>query len=309
MGFSSATYGTLTVFRQNSLTLDGVIAYDPMGASYAFSPIGFAGIACGVGNTEVCRFSNSVKYRVNIGQARVAALWQFGGYEQNNPSQGAYQVQVGGDVPNLANGTLSFDAIYSYVRDAVALSLGPGSNDANGTPIPPFLPQNLTATISDNSSIMLLAKYTNGPLKLYAGYERIQFTGAQRSGHSPSPISAEIFMCDGCAAFNSTDINNTAFGVNGLGNKILQVMWAGGRFASHRKPRCDGRLLPLYPELVFRHRRRQGRALPTIALPMCRHVRRGLRRYRLAVCAEVGPLFRYHVHPSERRIGERPSSA
>ena len=141
VGFSSATYGTLTVFRQNSLTLDGVIAYDPMGASYAFSPIGFAGIACGVGNTEVCRFSNSVKYRLNIGQARVAALWQFGGYEQNNPSQGAYQFQVGGDVPNLANGTLSLDAIYSNVRNAVSLSLGPGSNDPNGTPIPPFLPR------------------------------------------------------------------------------------------------------------------------------------------------------------------------
>ena len=230
VGFSSATYGTLTVFRQNSLTLDGVIAYDPMGASYAFSPIGFAGIACGVGNTEVCRFSNSVKYRVNIGQARVAALWQVGGYAQNNPSQGAYQVQVGGDVPNLANGTLSFDAIYSYVRDAVALSLGPGSNDANGAPIPPFLPQNLTATISDNSSIMLLARYTNGPLKLYAGYERIRFTKPSDPVTAFSNIGGD-FMCDGCVAFNGTDINNTAFGVNGLGDKLLQVMWVGGRFA------------------------------------------------------------------------------
>ena len=230
VGFSSATYGTLTVFRQNSLTLDGVIAYDPMGASYAFSPIGFAGIACGVGNTEVCRFSNSVKYRLNIGQARVAALWQFGGYEQNNPSQGAYQFQVGGDVPNLANGTLSFDAIYSNVRNAVSLSLGPGSNDPNGTPIPPFLPQNLTATISDNSSVMLLARYTNGPLKLYAGYEWIQFTKPSDPVTAFTNIGGD-FMCDGCVAFNGTDINNAAFGVNGLGNKVLQVMWVGGRFA------------------------------------------------------------------------------
>jgi predicted porin len=39
-GVSSPTYGTLTVFRQNSLTLDAVFAYDPLGASYAFSPIG-----------------------------------------------------------------------------------------------------------------------------------------------------------------------------------------------------------------------------------------------------------------------------
>ena len=77
----SSPYGTLTVFRQNSLTLDAVFAYDPMGASYAFSPIGWQGITCGVGDTEDCRFSTSVKYRVDIGQFRVAALWQFGGYE------------------------------------------------------------------------------------------------------------------------------------------------------------------------------------------------------------------------------------
>ena len=36
-GFSSPTYGTLTLGRQNSLELDGVNAYDPMGTSYAFS--------------------------------------------------------------------------------------------------------------------------------------------------------------------------------------------------------------------------------------------------------------------------------
>src|SRR6202140_4356419 len=34
----SSPYGTVTVFRQNSLTLDAIFAYDPMGASYAFSP-------------------------------------------------------------------------------------------------------------------------------------------------------------------------------------------------------------------------------------------------------------------------------
>jgi hypothetical protein len=53
----------------------------------------------------------------------VAALWQFGGYGQNNASDGAYQAQVGADIHNLANGVLSVDAIYSYVRDAVSASL------------------------------------------------------------------------------------------------------------------------------------------------------------------------------------------
>src|SRR6202007_692743 len=122
-GVSSPTYGTLTFFRQNALTLDGVFAHDPMGASYAFSPLGWQGITCGFGDTETCRFTPSVKYRVDIGPFRAAALWQFGGYAQNNPSNGAYQFQLGGDISNLANGVLSLDAIYSHSRDAVGVTL------------------------------------------------------------------------------------------------------------------------------------------------------------------------------------------
>ena len=143
IGVSSPTYGALTIFRQNSLTLDAVYAYDPFSASYAFSPIGFQGIACGGGNTENCRNSTSLKYRVDVGYVRAAVLWQFGGYAQNNASNGAYQFQVGADIPTWDKGVLSLDAIYSYVRDSVSLSLAPGSINANGMPTPPFLPQTL----------------------------------------------------------------------------------------------------------------------------------------------------------------------
>jgi predicted porin len=230
VGISSPSYGTLTVFRQNALTMDGVIAYDPVGASYAFSPLGFSGITCGAGNTEDCRYSTSLKYRVNVGQFRGAALWQFGGYGQNNGSNGAYQIQAGGDIPNLANGTLSFDAIYSSVRDAVSLSLGPGSNNAAGMPIPPFLPQTLTATISDNSSVMLLARYTNGALKLYGGYEWIRYAAPSDPQTAFTDLAGDL-ICAGCAAINNTNISNRAYGFDDLGNKIFQVMWTGARYA------------------------------------------------------------------------------
>src|SRR5947209_17340675 len=116
--------------RQNSLTLDAVFDYDPFGASYAFSPIGFQGITCGGGNTENCRHSTSLKYRVSADRFRLAALWQFGGYSLNNASNGAYQFQAGADIP-WGGGTLSVDAIYSYVGDSVSVALAPGSNDAN----------------------------------------------------------------------------------------------------------------------------------------------------------------------------------
>jgi predicted porin len=229
IGVSSPTYGALTIFRQNSLTLDAVYAYDPFSASYAFSPIGFQGIACGGGNTENCRNSTSLKYRVDVGYVRAAVLWQFGGYAQNNASNGAYQFQVGADIPTWDKGVLSLDAIYSYVRDSVSLSLAPGSINANGMPTPPFLPQTLTATISDNTAMMLVAKYTAGPLKLYAGYEGIRYAPPSDPQTAFTSIAGS-FICQGCDAFNNTTINNTAFGVNGLGDKIFQVMWTGAKY-------------------------------------------------------------------------------
>jgi predicted porin len=134
LGVRSDTYGTLTVFRQNSLTLDGVLAYDPMGGSYAFSPIGFNGTTCGGGDTEDCRYSTALKYRVNVGPVRVGALWQFGGYQLNNGSNGAGQIQLGGDVKSLGPGTLSLDGIYSHVKDAVQLNLTSGATNAAGMP-------------------------------------------------------------------------------------------------------------------------------------------------------------------------------
>ena len=230
VGLSSPTYGTLTVFRQNSLTLDAVFDYDPFSASYAFSPIGYQGITCGGGNTENCRNTTSLKYRVSVGQFRGAALWQFGGYGDNNASNGAYQLGVGADIPNLGQGTLSVDAIYSYVRDSVSVSLAPGANNAFGMPIAPFLPQALTATISNNTAAMLVAKYTTGPLKLFAGYEHIRYAAPSDPQTAFTDVAGN-FVCAACTAFNNTNINNTAFGVGGLGNKILQVIWIGGKYA------------------------------------------------------------------------------
>src|ERR1700731_2420217 len=219
----SSPYGTLTVFRQNTLTLDAVFAYDPMSASYAFSQIGYQGITCGVGDTQDCRFSTSAKYRVDIGQFRVAALWQFGGYELNNAATGSYQLQVGGDITNLAGGTLSLDAIGSYVQNAVSVTLG-------GNTLPAVLPQFLTATLSDNSSVMLVGKYSNGPLKLFAGYEFIRYAPPSNRfapGTGFSDIAGD-FVCAACTAINGTNISNTAFDA---GDKLFHVFWTGAKYA------------------------------------------------------------------------------
>ena len=87
----------------------------------------------------------------------------------------------------------------------MSLALGPGSNDANGVPIPPFLPQALTATISDNYAVLLLAKYSSQRLKLYAGYERITYMAPSDPQTDFTDIAGN-FLCEGCVVFNNTDI-------------------------------------------------------------------------------------------------------
>ena len=213
-GVSSPTFGTLTVFRQNALTLDGAVAYDPMSGSYAFSVIGFSGLTGGVGDTEDARYSTSVKYRVNVGQFRAAALWQFGGYDLNNASTGAYQAQIGGDIDGGNYGKLSLDAIFSYIQNAVSTaSLSAAQNL--------LYPNTLAATISDDSSVMLLGRYTYGPLQLYAGYEHIAY--------APPSNPQATFTDIGGISVATANINNTAYNFH---DRLFDVFWTGAKYAA-----------------------------------------------------------------------------
>ena len=110
--------------------MDGVIAYDPMGASYAFSPIGWSGLTAGAGDTEDARYTTSVKYRIDTGMLRAGALYQFGGYDLNNGTQHAFEATVGGDANFGSYGKLSVDAIYT--QDIGAVSLGAAGDAGAG---------------------------------------------------------------------------------------------------------------------------------------------------------------------------------
>jgi Gram-negative porin len=213
IGVKSANYGTLTFGRQNVLELDGINAYDPMGGSYAFSPLGFSGKTAGAGNTEDARWTTAIKYRENIGDFRFSIMGQpvggnGSGLSSFNPNDGAISGGIGGDVKHLGSGILSLDVIGTFERDAVNITdsygcngalpqcgaLGPAQVLVNGFPTT-FPGAFLKATLSNNTAFMALAKYSFGswapapvvgkappspspsgvPLTLYAGYEWIQF--------------------------------------------------------------------------------------------------------------------------------------
>src|SRR5207245_11324626 len=92
-GFSSPTYGTLTFGRHVTVLADGIAKYDPMGASQAFSLIGFSGTAAGGGVTEDRRLDQSLKYSAKLGAVHLGALYQFSG--SSGTTNTAEQVQLG----------------------------------------------------------------------------------------------------------------------------------------------------------------------------------------------------------------------
>jgi len=293
VGVSSDTFGTLTVFRQNALTWDGVLAYDPMGGAYAFSPIGFSGVTAGGGDTQNAKYSTSAKYRVNIGDFRLAALWQFGGYELNNGSRGAWEAQLGGDIHNLGPGVLSLDAIFDFERDAVQLSLAGAPVNFEGTPIGTMLPQTMTATLSNNTSVMALAKYAVDRLKLYFGYEWIQFAPPSDPftiPHTGFTNNAGDFVCFECnTPTGGTNINSTQYSASaGFSDKILQVVWFGAKYAITDNLDIIG---------AYYHYDQNRFTIASCANAPARAMRghdgRGFRRYRLEVFAQVGYLHRY----------------
>ena len=53
---------------------------------------------------------------------------------------------------------------------------------------------------------------------------------AQRPQSSFTDIAGN-FVCAGCAAFNMTNINNTAYSAPGNSDKILQAVWVGARYS------------------------------------------------------------------------------
>jgi predicted porin len=212
-GLSSPIYGTLTYGRQSALTSDGVVAYDPMSNSGAFSLIGFQGATGGAGDTENRIFDNSFKYAVNVGPFRAAVETQLRSGAFSSPGN-AVEAQIGADYAGL-----SVDAIFGHVTDAV--SSAPLSTAQITTAATLGINQGaglVSGTVSDNTSVMLLARYAIGPVKLYGGYEHMQFANPN------NPLTPGSFITGG---YSLGAVNNTNFTTD----KVLQVFWAGVKYA------------------------------------------------------------------------------
>jgi len=256
IGISNKTYGTLTAGRVNTLSLDAINAYDPMGGSYAFSPLGFSGSFAGFGNTEAARANTAVKYRLDLpafygANFRVGGLAQWGGYDQGNGTNGLYQGQVGGDF-NLFGGTpyagtLSLDAIGSWAKDAVNLSTftgscatltkGPFKGETGCTlGLPMFYADtDLKATLSNNTGVLITAKYKWQALTVYGGYSWLRQAdpsdtypdGFRTIGGWNVPATIASTIPGASKLFPTQWISYTTYAIP----RIAPYFWVGAKYA------------------------------------------------------------------------------
>lgn len=177
---------------------DAILAYDPLASSLGFSALGFFGSWAGGGDTEDRKGTTAIKYRVSYANFHFGLFGQVGGYEQGNAEKGAYQGDVGADF-RVGPGVLSTDVIAGRSKDAVSVTIV-GPTDAVGHPVniltPGFANAFMSATLSDNTNVMVDAKYTRGSSSsMLAGSGSSKRIPAIRllSSIAVSLISLEIF--------------------------------------------------------------------------------------------------------------------
>jgi len=216
-GLSSPTFGTITFGWQNGLMADGIAKYDPMGASNAFSVIGFSGTAAGGGDTEDRRLQNSLKYDATFGVLHVGAQYQFNG--SSGSAGNATELAIG-----VAAQGASLDAYYEKKNDAISVSALSAAQVATLPVLGYPVSSSLAATISDNTTYSVMGSYKFDPVKVFAGYQHIQFA------NPTTPLTAGYTTIGG---YTLAVVNNTAY----PNDKILQVYWAGAKF--YATPKFD----------------------------------------------------------------------
>jgi predicted porin len=249
----SATYlGTLTFGRQRALGTDAMLAYDPAGGAYAFSYIGYNGTMAGGGDTEDTRWDDAVKYRLSYGPVHLGAMYKF-----VDGSGGCYSAvatwTAASCTPEAAHNSaygfdfgaqysqFSADIVYQHYNQAISVLnplLGPSSragagayqstlNSINTNPISGGvnligMTDTLYGIVTDNSALMVAARYTWEPFKFYGGYEHI----LQDNPSNPLGVGASD---QGGYILSGVEDNNLD------SPKVVQIWWTGVKYAYDSK--------------------------------------------------------------------------
>jgi len=259
-GVSSTYFGTLTFGRQRALGTDAMLAYDPAGGAYSFSYIGYNGTMAGGGDTEDTRWDEALKYRITYGPVHFGAMYKFadgsGGCYSTSATwtaatctaeeahNTAYGFDLGGNYDLGADyGKLSADVVFQHYNQAISVLnplLGPESltqpyqSSLNSINTNPINGANLIGTnnteygiVTDNSAVLVAARYTWTQFKLFGGYEHIR----QNNPSNPLGIGASA---QGGYLLSGVEDNNLD------SPKVVQIWWTGVKYALDSKTDITG---------------------------------------------------------------------
>jgi predicted porin len=248
-GISSTDFGTLTVGRHRALGTDAMLAYDPAGGAYSFSFIGYNGLMAGGGDTQDTRWDDAVKYRLTYGPVHFGAMYKFadgqgGCYSAaaawtaatctpETADNTAYGFDFGGAYHNF-----SADVVVQHVNQAISVLnplLGPASLSAtyqsttDSINTNPINGANLIGTsnteygiVTDNTAVMVAAKYTWDPFKFFGGFEHILMK------NPADPLGVGATAQGGYMLSGVEDKNLDS-------DKIVKVYWTGVKYAVDSK--------------------------------------------------------------------------
>jgi len=159
IGISNATYGSLSIGRQQTLLFDVMPGYDGLSLAQLFTPIGFTGAYIGGGVTEDSRVDNSLKYRVKTGDVTIAALYKFGGVSGSTSAKSAENVSIAWEP-----GAFGIVGVYQSFKDAIGAA---SNNAALGL---------INVTAQDTAMTTVAARYKGTGWMLAAGWEHVKFS-------------------------------------------------------------------------------------------------------------------------------------
>jgi predicted porin len=215
-GVTNAVFGTLTVGRQNSFSNDMASVYDPTGGSYAYSLIGTSSaVLSGTGDTELARYTTSIKYQITYNNFRAGILSQLGGWDTGNNAQQAYEGDVGFDYAGF-----SLDAIYQHAEDVFSLATFGGAAIPTGDPS-----DTLKVTLENIDAVAVAGVYNWQALRFFSGYLY-------------SNISNPTNSYGATATQNGAFLDHVNGGYPGVvqalafpNDKHLQTLWEGVKYA------------------------------------------------------------------------------
>ena len=156
-------FGSIKAGRMTTVMADTIGAYDPLGASYAASPLGFNGGYSGAGFTGEARWDNSLKYAKSFGAFNFAA-----GYKTAGTTGGIRQGQAYGTTLEYAQPVWSVKVGYESNKDAILVGNDPITPTGSAVAIPA-----LKLTFADTNAVTLAGKYVVGSLTFKGGWEMI----------------------------------------------------------------------------------------------------------------------------------------